>query len=83
MRPVLVEQHAGPVVEVVRVAADVVAPVHDEAAAVLLAGQPFGQHRARESRADDQEVKHGKGQAAHARRSSPQMPFGVGTGVAH
>ena len=47
------QQHAGAVVEVVRVARDVVAPVHDQAAAAELAGEAFGQDRTRKPRADD------------------------------
>ena len=56
MRSVLVDQHTDAVVEIVGVAGDVRPAVDHQAAFVQLAGQPLGQHRPREPRADDEVV---------------------------
>ena len=57
VRPVAVDQHAGFVVMIVCIAADVRAPVDHQHTLVKPGRQPFGQHAAGETGADDQVVE--------------------------
>jgi hypothetical protein len=58
VRPVLVNEDAGPVISVVSVAADMRTTVDYKHLLVALAGQPFGDDAAGETGAHDQPVKH-------------------------
>src|SRR5262249_1032687 len=57
MRAVIVQQHAGFVVMIVSVAADVIAPVDDKAGLAKLIGNPFRQHGPGKPSADDEKIK--------------------------
>ena len=56
MRAVGVEEDAGGIVMIVGVAGDVVAAIDDQAACAALAGEPLGEHRPGEARADDEVI---------------------------